>query len=100
MSPLYVQHVEPGDEQCDFCDSRDVQWVFPCRDHTGAAEHAEALILRPDSSPAVRGADITATSTGDWAACPACHALILKGDRDRLARRSAKRIQRKYAPKG
>jgi ferredoxin len=97
MTPLYVQNAEPGEEVCDFCDSTDVQWVFPCRDHQAPEEHVEALVLQRNSDASVTGADITAISAGDWAACSACHALIVRGDRERLARRSAKRVQRKYA---
>jgi hypothetical protein len=94
---LYVQNNKPGEEQCDFCDSRDVQWVFPCRDHRGGAEIAEAVIVQADDSSSVKRMSISAVLTGDWAACPACHALILRGDRQRLARRAAKRIKAKYA---
>lgn len=96
MTPLYVQNTPPGDEVCDFCSAEDVRWVFPCRDHR-STEHVESLVIPADSSPFVSGANIMATMSGDWAACPACHALILRGDRERLARRSAKRLQREYA---
>lgn len=93
---FYVSTNPPGEEVCDFCDSPDVQWVFPCRDHSSREERVEGLVIPENSSPFVSVADITAISTGDWAACPVCHALIVRGDRIRLARRSAKRIQRKY----
>jgi hypothetical protein len=78
---------------CDFCSSPDVRWSYPCRDHNRQA-HAEALIQRPDGSLRVEEMDIEGFSHGGWAACSACHALIQRGDRDRLARRSAKRMIR------
>lgn len=96
MSPMYVDNPAPGEEICDFCSSPDVQWVFPCRDHQSKA-HIDALVIRSDLSATVTGADMDGTFVGDWAACPACHALILRGDRVRLARRSTKRLVAKYA---
>lgn len=60
---------------CDFCGSPDPKWSFPARDfHLGADR----------------------VSADGWAACPACHALVLRGDRDKLAMRSAKRIARAH----
>jgi hypothetical protein len=66
---------------CDFCSSPDVRWAFPTRDFTTKAQPTRRTFIE-------------ATMYGGWAACPACHALILRGDRIRLARRSAKRMQR------
>jgi hypothetical protein len=97
---LYVQRGKPGEEQCDFCDSPDVQWVFPCRDHKGNAELAEAAVLQTDGSFSVRAMNISAVLTGDWAACPVCHALIVRHQRERLAKRCAKRIRAEYAKRG
>jgi hypothetical protein len=73
--------------RCDFCCSPDVHWSFPARDFTldpgfGVAivlEHSVVLMMPPD-----------VPMTGGWAACPACHALIIRGDRERLARRAAR----------
>jgi hypothetical protein len=45
---------------------------------------------------ATQDVSINFGSGGGWAACPACHALIVRGDRERLTRRSAKRLCRKY----
>lgn len=96
MSPMYVQSPESGDEICDFCSSPDVAWVFPCRDFQDEAQ-VGAVMFQANSSPRVSSSDMTGVFVGDWACCPACHALILRGDRERLARRSAKRVVRKYA---
>lgn len=79
---------------CDFCSSPDVQWTYPCRDHARKTEHALAISVDQDGSLSVDEMSIDGFSSGNWAACPACHALIRRGDRDRLARRSAKRMLR------
>ena len=71
---------------CDFCSSPDVRWAFPARDFS--------TVIAGVSAKEVRTASLN--SAGGWAACPACHALILRGDRDRLARRSAKRLIRQH----
>lgn len=71
---------------CDFCSSPDVRWAFRCEDIT-----ATVLGFTADFS---RMIEIPWHSDGGWAACPACKALILKDDRERLARRSAKRLAR------
>lgn len=80
---------------CDLCSSPDVHWSYPCRDHAQKTEHFTALGLREDGSPAVEKMAIDGFSRGGWAACNPCHALIERGDRDRLARRSAKRMLKK-----
>lgn len=67
--------------ECDFCSSPDVQWAYPCRDFQVDAPIPGV----PDQG-----------SSGSWAACPVCHVLIERADRAKLARRSAKRLQRKY----
>lgn len=77
--------------QCDFCTSTDVKWAFPARDFR------QQVAVRKAEVPGLKfDAVIHAGSLGAWAACPACHALILRGDRDRLCRRSAKRMVRKH----
>jgi hypothetical protein len=70
-----------GGGECDFCSVPVVAWAYPCRDFQmgpsipGIADHG---------------------SSGAWAACPACHGLIERGGRDKLAARSAKRMVRKH----
>lgn len=54
---------------CDFCASPDVRWSYPARDFDVPEAYS--------------------TSVGPWAACPICHALIARGDRRALLRRSA-----------
>lgn len=93
---FFLKVAPPEGAICDFCSSPDVRWTFPCREHTSKPEHVEALIQRRDASLSVKRMDITATSFGGWAACSACHALIQRGDRERLARRSAKRMIRDH----
>jgi hypothetical protein len=66
--------------ECDFCSSPDVRYAYPARDF---------IIKTPSEIP-------DWGSAGGWAACPPCHALIQRGDRDRLARRSAKRMAKTY----
>lgn len=65
------------DPICDFCSSPDVRWRYPARDFVISA---------------LEGAG----SEGGWAACPACHALIERGLRDKLTERSARRFARKH----
>ena len=83
----------PDPIKCDFCSAPDVRWAFPCRDHTYHPEEANVLYLRNDSLQLKRF-NLSGGSFGPWAACPACKALIMRGDRNRLARRSAKRMIR------
>jgi hypothetical protein len=64
---------------CDFCQSTDVHWSFPARSFE--------VKYPAGASPAVRS-----ESVGDWAACTVCHALIIRGDRIKLARRGAKKF--------
>jgi hypothetical protein len=52
---------------CDFCSSIAPAWCYP----------AESFFDMHGSK-----------SVDDWVACEACHALIVAGDRDGLARRS------------
>ena len=52
---------------CDFCSSIAPAWCYP----------AESFFDMHGSK-----------SVEDWMACEACHALIVAGDRDALARRS------------
>lgn len=68
--------------ECDFCSSPDVQWSYPARDHVSHLGREYGL-------------DFQLGSTGGWTACPACHALIERGDRRRLATRSLRRLIRK-----
>lgn len=80
---------------CDFCSSPNVRWTFPCREHT-TAEHVDTVLQRRDGSLDVERMDIERVVAGGWAACPACHALVIRGEREKLARRSAKRMIRKH----
>jgi hypothetical protein len=79
--------------QCDFCSSPDVRWAYPARDFVVDAE----TVARNVGAPELAGLIPDWGSRGGWAACPACHALVQRGDRDRLAIRSAKRMRRVYA---
>lgn len=60
---------------CDFCGTPNVRWIYPTRDFS--------------SDIVEDGAALTFNSSGGWAACPTCHGLIERGERDSLARRSA-----------
>ena len=81
-----------GERKCDFCSSHDPQWKYPCRDYV-QTEHMDAVLIKRDTGDLKRESmSIEAHSQGAWAACPPCHALIERGDRERLARRSAKRL--------
>lgn len=77
-----------GEGICDFCSSPDPQWDYPCRDFV-----QNEIIELPHQR-----FSIEAHSDGEWAACPACHALIERGDRVRLAKRSAKRLLKRVDP--
>lgn len=68
--------------QCDFCSAPEIVMAYPCRD----------FLLDPDM-PGIPGQG----SSGGWGACRACHELIARGDRERLAIRSARRMARKHA---
>lgn len=72
----------PGGHECDFCSVPSVAWAYPCRDFLVGDVGVPGV---PDQG-----------SNGAWAACPACHALIERGDRSRLAMRSAKRLAKKH----
>lgn len=85
---------------CDFCSSPDVHWSFPCRDHKRETEHIASLVQSRDGSLRVEEMTLDGWQHGGWAACNPCHALILRGDRDRLAKRSAKRMMRKHPDMG
>lgn len=70
-----------GGAECDFCSAPQIAWAYPARD-----------FLIGSTVPGIPDHG----SSGSWAACPVCHALIERGDRDRLAARSAKRLARKH----
>lgn len=63
---------------CDFCSASPVRYLHY------AATFDFSVIQEQDH-----------VSAGGWIACPACHQLILKGDAQRLARRSAERLLRR-----
>lgn len=88
-----------GEEICDFCSSHDPQWAYPCRNHSHT-ENINAVVAKRDDLSDMRfeRMNIKAISDGAWAACPACHMLIERGDRERLARRSAKRLLKNIDP--
>ena len=75
--------MRPPREQwvCDFCSSPDVHWRYPARDF-------------PIQSLKIPGPQHG--SEGGWAACNVCHALIERGLRDKLAKRSAVKFSRKF----
>lgn len=56
--------------QCDFCDSQEPKWEYPCKTFT---------------DPTGIG-----VSVENWAACEGCHKLIQFGLYDILARRSVR----------
>lgn len=98
LEPLDTFHTitaPPEGAICDFCSSPDVRWTFPCRGHT-AADNLDAVLQHRDGSVSVESMEVTRIADGGWAACSACHALIQRGDRVRLARRSAKRMIRDH----
>lgn len=70
---------KPGEEQCDFCNSREPVYGYPCRGHTTGV-----VPIGLDGGPGTT----TVQSPDDWAACQHCHDLIARGDRDALAKRS------------
>lgn len=57
-----------ADLVCDFCSEPEVKWSYPAKD--------------------IASEELHWGSRGDWAACEICHALIEKGERDKLAERS------------
>lgn len=79
--------------ECDFCGSPDPHWVYPARAFV-AEERVRVLGIAPGGIPLGLDIDILNGYDQTWRACHVCHALISRGDRDRLARRSAKRILR------
>lgn len=66
---------------CDFCSTPNPVVGFPARDHS---TQADIIMLKGDDA-----IQPELNSKGGWAACPECRDLILKGDRDGLAERSA-----------
>jgi hypothetical protein len=80
---------QPAPYVCDFCNGPDPTWWFPCGDYP--------MVIRPPVAltPSQRflfdklSHLVKVQNTGDWAACDTCKDLILKGQRDELAARSA-----------
>jgi transcriptional regulator GlxA family with amidase domain len=60
--------------RCDFCSSDYVRWSYPARDFAIEAD-----------TPAGK---MEWGSAGDFAACDLCHAIIERGDRVALSRRT------------
>lgn len=79
-----VREAKPGEEVCDFCSNPEVRWSYPA--------HGTYI---GDEIP-TPGGPLLVGSPDDWAACDQCHRRIERGDRAGLARRAAKRYQRKY----
>jgi hypothetical protein len=79
---------------CDFCGSPDVRWTYPARDF--AVREQGIAITEGPTLITTQPFDLTQVSDGGWDACPACSALIERSDRERLARRCAKRIVRDH----
>lgn len=78
-------------QRCDFCSSADVRWVFPARSFVFERDFL-VIGINENRISDVEALNFKGGYDGKWAACPACHALIVRGDRDKLARRSAKRM--------
>lgn len=94
----YRMEMPPEGAICDFCSSPDVHWSFPARDVVTQREfRATALTTTSVHSEMVR---VEHGSRGGWAACNVCAALIKRGDRIRLTRRSARKIVQKQAALG
>lgn len=75
----FIIEQRPGDTpRCDFCSSMVVKHAYPARDFS--------LAMPPSTGWG---------SMGWWAACPACHRMIERGDRVGLSMRSAHRQARK-----
>lgn len=66
------------DPVCDFCGAKPVRYSCPARNTVMAVV-----------------AFIVGNSIGNWAACGPCGSLILRSDREGLARRSAVMFRRK-----
>ena len=67
--------------QCDFCDSREPLWRYPC------SPFVVTIVLSDlDGNPT----DIPWGSGGDWAACVICHELIDQGAWQELAERGVR----------
>jgi hypothetical protein len=96
---MAMQTAPPDGAVCDFCASPDVHWSYPCRDHQRRVEHLN-VVMGTAGELRTQPVDLDAFSSGGWAACNPCHALIERSDRVRLARRSAKRLIRSGAPIG
>lgn len=97
--PIHIhQTMPPEGAICDFCSSPDVHWSFPARDVVTEREF-EAIVVTSKGAD-VQDVQIEHNSTGGWAACNVCAALIKHGDRDKLTLRSAKRQKRKLAEQG
>lgn len=96
MPDIFEKAVAPPEGAiCDFCSSPDVHWTYPCRDHPRKGETAVAVYVKAGQLQS-QAVHITGVQRGGWCACNACHALIERGARDRLARRSGKRLMRKH----
>jgi len=67
---------KPGEEQCDFCSSKDIKWGYPCKS------------FRQASMTNAEGKTVHLDSITDWAACDECSALIEADDRMGLVKRS------------
>lgn len=88
----------PEGPLCDFCSYPHVEWSYPCRDHKRAVTQTLAFAIRADdSAELVEDMVIDGWQHGGWAACNVCHAFIERGNRDKLAARSARRIVQKLA---
>lgn len=83
---------------CDFCSYPHVTWTYPCRDHRRATTRNIAVGIEADgSSEVVSDLTLDGIQHGGWAACNVCHAFIERGDRIRLAKRSARKLIDKLA---
>lgn len=91
----YVLEQPASGPICDFCSSPDIHWAYPARDFRTEGT-ITAAIIQP-SGMTLRDSEASFASGGGWAACNVCAALIRRGDRDRLARRSAKAQLRIHA---
>jgi hypothetical protein len=98
---IHIRMPTPPEPVCDFCSSPDVHWTFPALDFISRERKLTAMAIGIDQ-PGIdlQHVNLQSGSRGGWTACNVCAALIRRGDRERLVRRSAKREQRRQRERG